>query len=151
MKRVLLAAVISTAAFCAGAQAQDYSLNPTFGTVNLSAGFMPDPYRVEVVSSGDIDASWIQGCVGMISDAPDVRLNYQAGGFELFLNVASDSDTTLVVNGPDGQWYCDDDSGGNLTPGLAFSPPMSGQYDIWIGSYQGDYANAELQISEIRN
>lgn len=151
MKRLLLAAVMSAAAVCASAQAQDYGLNPTYGTVNLSAGFMPDPYRVDVVSGGNIDASWIRGCVGMISAAPDVRLNYSAGGYELFLNVASDYDTTLVVNGPDGQWYCDDDSGGGLTPGLAFYPAMSGQYDIWIGSYNGQFENAELQISEVRN
>jgi len=32
-------------------------------------------------------------------------LELQRGRTELFLNMASDYDTTLVVNGPDGQWY----------------------------------------------
>jgi len=27
---------------------------------------------------------------------------------------------------------------------------MSGQYDIWTGSYNGQFETAELQISEVR-
>ena len=46
-----------------------------------------------------------------MAEAPDYRLNYQAGGnWPLHIFAQSDSDTTLAVNGPDGTWYCDDDS-----------------------------------------
>src|SRR5690606_27745040 len=56
-----------------------------------------------------------------------------------FLFMADDevSDTTMVINAPDGQWYCNDDESG-VDPGLTFSDATSGQYDIWIGSYSSD-------------
>ncbi len=139
------------AAACGAAQAQDYSLDPTYGEANLSAGFTPDPYTVQVTSSGSRDARDLGGdCRGSIANAPDFRLNYTAGVFDLTIGVVSDSDTTLVVNGPGGAWYCDDDGGEGLNPLLEFSDPASGQYDIWVGSYsEGDYAGATLSISEL--
>ena len=131
--------------------AQDMSLEPTYGTVDLGAGFTPDPYGVELSSGGSIDASRVaSGCSGFIANAPDVRLNYDAGSLPLIFAVASNADTTLVINGPDGSWYCDDDSGGNLDPEIAFSRPSSGQYDIWVGTYAAaEIHAAELYISEI--
>ena len=61
----------------------------------------------------------------------------------------SNSDPTLVINTPDGQWACDDDSGGDADPAFKFDDPQSGVYDIWIGVY-GEAATAEatLTISE---
>lgn len=146
-------AAIAAVALAGVAVAQNYSLNPHFGTVNLSAGFTPDPYVVNVASGGRNDASQTvsSSCRGFISEAPDVRLNYRAGSYPLILSVASDSDTTLVVNGPDGSWYCDDDSGNyGLNPALRFGSPQSGQYDIWIGTY-GNATNqpGQLYISEL--
>ena len=60
----------------------------------------------------------------------------------------SQDDTTLVINAPDGEWYCDDDGAGYPNPELTFASPMSGQYDIWVGTYGGGNANATLQILE---
>lgn len=150
--RLALAIAVSAAALIgANASAQNVSLDPNFGTVGLVAGFTPDPYTVQIVSGGTIDAgSQIGGeCRGMITDAPDFRLEYQPGGFELFLSAVSSGDTTLVVNAPDGSWHCDDDSGGNLNPALVFADPMAGQYDIWIGSFGGGNHDATLRISEL--
>ena len=132
------------------ATAQDWTLSPTYGTANLSAGFLPDPYVARVTSSGSIDAGSSLGfpCVGMVAQAPDFRLNYSAGGFPLQFQVSSGSDTTLVINAPDANWYCNDDTFG-LDPAVTFNAPMSGQYDIWVGSYQGDFAPADLLITEI--
>jgi hypothetical protein len=51
--------------------------------------------------------------------------------------VASDVDTTVVVRSPDGDWFCNDDTE-NLTdnnPGIVFESPVSGQYNIWVGTY----------------
>lgn len=130
----------------------DYSASPSYGTVTLSAGFEPDPRVVALQSGGSIPASNVSSsCSGYIAGAPDVRLNYQAGGYPLILSVASSSDTTLVVNGPDGSWYCDDDGGVNgLNPSLRFGSPRSGQYDIWVGTYgSGALQAARLHISEV--
>lgn len=152
--RIFAAAAALAAVATAGvAAAQNYGLQPTYGTVNLSAGFQPDPVNVDVLSGGRIDAATrFNGCRGFIAEAPDVRLNYRAGtSLPLILSVNSSADTTLVVNGPDGSWYCDDDGGNTgLNPSLRFGSPQSGQYDIWIGTY-GNASNqrATLSISEL--
>lgn len=147
-----LAAVAAFATVATGAAfAQNYGLNPLYGTVNLSAGFTPDPYVVNVTSGGTRNAANVSpSCRGSIADAPDFRVNYRAGSYPLIISVASGADTTLVVNGPDGSWYCDDDGGVNgLNPSLRFGSPQSGQYDIWVGDYGGGNNAAQLVISEV--
>lgn len=134
------------------ATAQDFDAQPNFGTVNLRTGFTPDPRVVAVRSGGSIDVQTLSGnCRGFISNAPDVRLNFEAGNLPLILSVNSNADTTLVVNGPDGQWYCDDDGGNRgLNPALRFDKPASGRYEIWIGTYgNSSYQEAQLHISEL--
>jgi hypothetical protein len=146
----LLAAVAMIA--CAlPVAAQDYSADPTYGTVNLSSGFPEDPYGVSLSSGGSRDASNLGGnCTGYIANAPDVRLNYDAGSLPLYIYAGSSADTTLVINAPDGSWHCDDDSRGALDPVVYFSNPMSGQYDIWVGTYaSNDLHRAELYLSEL--
>ena len=149
---LVAACVLAVASFVASvpATAQNWSLQPTYGTVSLTSGFLPDPYVAQVVSSGPINASQSigGGCRGMVANAPDYRLNYTAGSYPLQFRVESNSDTTLVINAPNAQWYCNDDYQG-LNPGFTFDNPMSGQYDIWVGSYRGDYAPANLIITEI--
>jgi hypothetical protein len=132
--------------------AQNVDLDPTYGTTDLATGFQPDPFVVQVQSGGSIDAQSINpGCKGFIASAPDVRVNFTAGALPLIISVASDADTTLVVNGPDGAWYCDDDGGQyGHNPALRFGHPQSGQYDIWIGtSGSSSLQAAQLNVSEL--
>lgn len=131
------------------AAAPDWSLDPVFGTADLIAGFQPDPHTVEVQAGGTIDsASVIANCAaGMIAEAPDYRVNYQAGSYPLTFMIESGSDTTLAINGPDGTWACNDDASG-LNPQVRFDNPASGQYDIWVGEWQGQYPAAWLSITE---
>ena len=82
----------------------------------------------------------------MIARAPDYEFTYTAGSFPLSFGVVSDSDTSLVINGPDGRWYCNDDAEG-LNPILTWGRPPSGSYDIWVGAV-GQAASATLLISE---
>ena len=151
--RLLVAAAAISTAFAGAASAQDYRQNPTYGAVSLSSGFTPDPYAVNLQSGGSIDSSSTIGgsCRGYVANAPDVRLNFSAGSLPLIISVNSGSDTTLVVNAPDGRWYCDDDSGnGGLNPMVRFNGPASGQYDIWVGTYgSSSLAPAQLNISEL--
>ncbi len=149
-----LAAGAALAALSVGAvSAQDFSADPAYGTSNLTSGFSPDPVVVNLESGGPIDASSLgAGCGGFIANAPDYRVNYTAGSFpRLIFSVSSSADTTLVINGPDGRWYCDDDSGVNgLNPAVTFSRPASGQYDVWVGTYGGATLQpAQLNISEV--
>lgn len=149
MKRLVLLAGI--AAIASPAFAQNASLPATFGTTTLQGGFTPDPTSVAVVGGGEIDASagatGAAGCVGMIADAPDYRLNFTPGGLPLNIFAESAGDVSLVVNLPDGSWACSDDAYG-FNPALTFENPMSGQYDIWVGLLDGD-GITDLSFSEI--
>lgn len=151
-------AVISTVAAIAAlaaagtAAAQDWRLPANYGEVTLYSGFTPDPFLVNVTAGGSINAqNAISGsCRGWISNAPDVQVNYSAGNsLPLIISVNSGADTTLVINAPDGRWYCDDDGGDGLNPSLRWGSPPSGAYDIWVGSYNGSAAAAVLSISEL--
>lgn len=136
----------------APAAAQDIGADPTYETVRLNAGFADDPYTVRISSGGLTDASNLgNGCRGYIATRPDVRLHYQAGEIlPLILSATSDVDTTIVVNAPDGSWYCDDDSGGSLNPMVRFEPALSGRYEIWVGTYgEADNHPATVNISEL--
>lgn len=152
MMKFVLAISASVLALGSSAFAQDFTQPATAGSVSLNSGFSPDPYTAQITSGGTISASTISGsCRGWIANAPDYSVSYGAGNtFDLTIGVDSNSDTTLVVNGPNGNWYCDDDGGEGLNPLLFFSNPQSGRYDIWVGSYQsGEYASSTLSVSEI--
>lgn len=147
------ASALAVFALAGTAQAQDWSLNPTYGTVSLNSGFQPDPYYVSLRSGGNINAASLGGnCRGYIANAPDFRLNFRgSSSLPLVISVDSGADTTLVINAPDSRWYCDDDSGSGLNPSINFgNSPMSGQYDIWVGTYgNASLQNATLAISEL--
>lgn len=153
MKTVLgamaLAAILSAPGLGA---AQDASLNAISGSYSLKAGFTPDPYQLSVTAGGSIDAyddTDLPGaCVGNISNAPDIEITYEAGSLPLVFRTRSSADTTLIINGPDGQWSCDDDSWGDGDAEVRFNKPRSGAYDIWIGSFNGGMASTTLLITE---
>jgi len=151
MIRTLMTAAFAATALAGAASAQNFSLNPAYGTVNLSGGFTPDPYIINLQAGGNISARNISSsCAGFIADAPDVRLQFSAGGLPLILSTNASADTTLVVNGPDGSWYCDDDGGQGFNASLRFTNPQSGQYYIWVGTYSsGSLQPASLHISEL--
>jgi len=148
--RSLIAATAALLLVAPAAQAQDPSAKATFGDVSLSSGFTPDPHSVSLTAGGSIDASTIGSpCRGSIARAPDFELTYSSGSLPLYIYAVSSSDTTLVVNGPDGQWYCDDDSNGGTNPQVTFNSPRSGTYDIWVGTFSGGTTSATLNITEL--
>ena len=152
MRNVLLASAVAVALSglaASAALAQNPSSPATSGGMRARAGFTPDPIRVNIYSGGSIDASRLGGaCVGMIASAPDYEFTYTAGSFPLSFGVVSSGDTSLVINGPDGRWYCNDDAQG-LNPILTWGRPPSGSYDIWVGAV-GSAASSTLLISESR-
>lgn len=137
----------------AAAQAQDYNATPAFGEFRLSPGFTPDPALLSVRSGGSIDASdWSENCDGYIANAPDLRLYWDGKGSRpLIISAVSNSDVTLVVNGPNGEWYCDDDSGDGENPSLSLTP-TAGRYEIWVGTYASDDTRpAVVSVSELNS
>ncbi|CAN5698560.1 hypothetical protein BH23GEM8_BH23GEM8_14550 [soil metagenome] len=146
---LLMAGVVATTG--SEVSAQDPSATPHFGTLNLSAGFTPDPV-VRRVSGGGSVRTTQGGCTAHVSSAPDLDLNYQAGSHPLTITASSGSDVLLLINTPDGRWLCDDDSGDGTNARITISQPLSGNYNIWVGTYRrldGNLPEAHVHISEL--
>lgn len=154
MKRLLniaLAALVALPFLASTGAGQNYNLRPSYGSVSLQAGFMPDPHTRSVRAGGDNRFQGGGGCPGgaFFANAPDYRLNYRAGGYALSIYVRAPGDTALLVNDPSATWYCNDDYQG-LNPGLVFNNPRSGQYDIWVGTYNRSRVNnSVIYITEL--
>ena len=149
MKKIILLAAAASTLMASGAMAQSAHLDANFGEIHLSAGFTPDPYTVNLTAGGYVSASHLPGsCIGNISEAPDFQVTYSAGSLPLVFRTLSSADTTLVINGPNGQWYCDDDSYGDGDAQVRFNRPQSGVYDIWVGVLGSNTASARLLITE---
>ncbi|TVQ26740.1 MAG: peptidase S1 [Spirochaetaceae bacterium] len=150
MKRGVVFAVALLTIVSAVASAQDWRLVPAFGTVELRAGFVPDPNRTELVAGGNINLNDL-GYWGYVADAPEVDLIYEASStWPLVIRAESDSDLVLLVNSPDGEWHFNDDYPGyGLNPAIVFDSPQSGMYNIWVGTFSSSTAPAVLFISEI--
>jgi protease YdgD len=157
LRTTALALPLAIVAMGSGALAQDWSLTPNHGTTTLVTGYLPDPEQVEVFAGGPErismpDAMTGGTCAGFVSDAPDFRVNYEAGTtYPLSFYAESLADLVLLVNAPDGSWHCNDDHTG-LDPAVTFETPLSGQYDIWVGTYSptpGGSPEATLSITEL--
>jgi hypothetical protein len=122
----------------------------------LTSGFA-EPHTVRVVSGGPIDASYLGGgCTGYAEPNPDYEFRFVSGSFDLlriyFVADSPGDDATLIVNDSQANWLCNDDSYGTRNPTIDFRPPVSGWYDIWIGSYSStDYISGTLHITELES
>lgn len=153
MKTIVLAAVGLALIAAVPAAAQDMNASTNYGEVRLAPGFTPDPHLISLRAGGSIDASTrFNECRGFITQQPDVRLYWDGkGSLNLRISAISNADTTIVVNGPNGEWYCDDDSGDDSNPVVTLNP-VAGRYEIWVGTYSsGDTKPAVISISEISN
>ena len=81
--------------------------------------------------------------LGSVTSNPDYELNWSGGSFTI--GARSGADITLIVNGPDGRWYCNDDWDGT-DPAMTFS--QGGTYDIWVGTFGGGTASSVLYFTE---
>ncbi len=132
--------------------APDPAAQPLFAQLYLESGFLPDPYIVPVISTGEIDASaWSEGCAGYIAAAPDVIVNYTGGGPLLRFFFYGDGDSVLAVVTPDGDILCNDDASlDDLRSQIEIENPADGAYAVFVGSYEIDLpAFGVLGLSEI--
>ncbi len=152
--RVLSASAVLAAATLlsvAPVAAQNWKAAPFYETLNLTAGFMPDPVS-RSLQAGGVDSNSIDGtgCAGFINaERPDYDLNYTAGSSSLYIYARSGSDITLLVNDPSGSWHCSDDWDGT-DPMIHFESPSSGNYNVWVGTYSsGQTQDATLYFTEM--
>ncbi len=87
------------------AMPQDSSLKPTFGSVELTSGFVPDPFTKELIAGGKIQSK-IGNVNAWVARAPDFQLDYTAGDLPLTIRAKSEEDTTLLIFLPDGRLGC---------------------------------------------
>lgn len=130
--------------------------NTAFGQGTLNAGGAMAAVMVPRITAGGRHA--LANCFpatgwrGFTITRPDYRLFYQGTSptGQLTFSLGSNAtDTVLLINAPDGQWYFNDDSNGTFNSTLTFAPAQQGQYDIWAGSYNQSSNNpAQLWISE---
>ena len=86
---------------------------------------------------------------GYFASQPDFTINTPGmDGYELHINVVSECDASLLINTPSANWYFDDDDNSDsfLDPAIVLNNPSSGRLDIWVGTYNGEYCDAELTL-----
>lgn len=151
-----LAAAVAVGVMGAAGAAQacpNYNQRAAFGEIFLPGNFAPDPYVRNVTAGGGY---YLPNCGfnynGWVAAAPDFEFTYQGGyNFPLTIGINSNYDTVILINGPDGQWYFNDDAGGawGLGAAITFPGAIPGVYDIWIGAYQrASGLPAQLIITE---
>ncbi len=137
------------ASFSGSLDRPDWDLEPTFGDYRIGRGGLEEPLAFPVLSGGPIEAERVLGgaCTGFIAEPPDFRVFLDGSSGPLVIGVRSAADATLVVNDPSADWICDDDGGVGLNPEIRIGGPLPGQYDIWIGTYDGpEPHDAELLL-----
>lgn len=114
--------------------------------ITLGNQVNPDPLVLRGISGGTIKATELvktEGtttgfCNGFVNNRPNYILVLSNFFDFLKIEVASSTDTTIVVEGPGGVW-CNDDSN-DTNPALE-GQWQPGRYKIWVGSYQADVNN----------
>lgn len=153
--KTFIAAAAAVASLAGAAQAcPDWQASPSFGQIDLWAGFTPDPYVRNITAGGGYD---LAGCFGSngwggsVASKPDFDLYWNGASAELTIAVRSRGDAVLLINAPDGQWYfADNTSSGDEA--VTFSNPQEGLYDIWIGAYNGGSGiPGQLIFTELAN
>ena len=112
------------------------------------------PRAFDVVAGGD---NYIWDCpnvrpgtdtgAGYFPTAPDFSFQLSnMNPYRLELRVVSECDAALLINTASANWYYDDDDNGNLDPKITLTRPANGRVDIWIGTYDGEFCNARLEL-----
>ena len=129
-----------------------------FGEHTLNENFSPNPYILDGVSGGNTQGNTITNrestftgsCNGYMQSQPDYEIILNESFEQLSMEVISEVDTTLIVQGVDGGVWCNDDYGESTQPQ---NPRLdgswnAGNYRVWVGSYsQNSYHPYQLRIS----
>lgn len=132
------------------------ALSPA-GAISLSAG--DAPYAAAVTAGGEVDVRSLNltgvdgtSCNGHAPDAPQaaITLDGTARLLRLFFVANDFSDSTIVVQAPNGSFYCNDDfPGGNLNPLADIPNAGPGVYNVFVGTFSaGDSHEGVLYITQ---
>ncbi len=147
MKNILIAIALVFGFSGAAHACPDYEIwgNETY---NSSGQQLFTPRTFNVTAGGD---NFIESCgfveTGYFTTTPDFSFDLSGmQGYRLEIRVVSTCDATLLVNTADTTWYYDDDSNGQADPMVNLSRVSDGVLDVWVGTYNGDYCDAQLTL-----
>ena len=160
-----------TAAWTHARTLLDFNARANFGGGRLTTGFAPDPWSFPLTAGGgrnpvnvaDLNmrdsVSGEQCGRSFVTRRPDFHFHFTAGTtfplLRFYVVAGNNSDATLVINEPNGQWRCNDDHhhegwGNTLMPTIDFANPPAGRYDIWVGTYDASSHNpAVFHVTEL--
>ncbi len=118
----------------------------------LDGQINPDPIMIEGMSGGTLRGSEVVKtqetatglCNGLVAQQPNHILILKTFFEFLKIEVASSTDTTILVAGPGGVW-CNDDYD-NDNPALE-GQWQAGKYHIWVGSYEETPQSYRIKIT----
>lgn len=133
------------------------SQESNFGEVSLAPGFPPGSVQVVGHTGGSYPLPSIANrdsknkpCYGYGDETPDhiFVLEQDFSNLSILVN-SGGKNTTLVVKGPDGKFYCGDDTGSSEDASLRNLDLPTGSYQLWVGSVQaGQNWNYTLTVEE---
>jgi len=121
---------------------------PMLGRIEFGPETRIDPRIIFDIQPSETEAFGIgQGCAGFITpEQPDLVITALPGLPQLMVYMASEADGTLIISGPDGQLYCNDDFE-QLNPGVMIPNAPAGDYAVFAGSYSGAGGMATLGVT----
>ncbi|APO86946.1 MULTISPECIES: hypothetical protein [unclassified Marivivens] len=156
MKQYLLSVLAVFGLSTAAMACPDYS---QWGdSYSVTGPQMRSPVRFNVVAGGE---NYIWNCpnvrpgtdqgAGYFTTAPDFTFDMSGmSGLRLEISVISKCDSALLINTASANWYYDDDDNGNMDPKIVLTRPLDGYLDVWVGTYDGDYCDAILELETFR-
>lgn len=128
-----------------------------FGTIKLSPGFTSDQGTVSGYTGGSYSLSAISNrdrnrklCIGFADPSPDhiLVLEKDFDNLQILVN-SQDSDTTLLIQGPDNTIRCGDDTGRSKDASVSDRNFKQGTYRIWVGIFEtGVKTNYTLTVQQ---
>ncbi len=152
MRALIGAALLLLVSAGAAVACPDYSL---YGdTYHLSGDQLYSERTFSVTAGGDNNISNCRNVrpqtdrgSGYVTTRPDFTIELSGmGRYSLVIQTRSRCDTVLLINTGSVSWYFDDDDGGDGDARISLTNPANGWLDIWVGTYDGQYCDAELSL-----
>ena len=141
------AAIVALPALASAQACPDYSVSGAPLSYDAQSAYVPQ--STPVVAGGTLNLSACTSLpgVGYIVANPDFTMQYQDLGMGRMLEIRVNAtcDAVLLVNGADGQWHFNDDTNGS-DPAIQLTGARSGQYDIWVGTFDQMPCDATLTV-----
>lgn len=115
-------------------------------------GHPPITMSASTLSGGELEARHSgPDCVGFVDPTPTLIVHFSGQTLpHLRFSVESPEDTVLLIRGPRGNFFCNDDAH-DLNPEIVFQNASIGRYEVWVGSYdQHERHQAVVTMTQVR-